>query len=388
MRILTFTTLYPYGGRTGHGVFVENRLRHLVAIQGIEAQVIAPVPWFPFKSKLFGDYGSFADAPHVEVRHGIEIRHPRYLVVPKIGMYLTPSTLAHAGLRAVKQLSTPFDVIDAHYFYPDGVAAAILARELGMPFVITARGTDINVIGTIPKARALMREAGRAASAMIAVSQALKDKMVEIGLEAEKITVLRNGVDLDLFSQADREGAKARFGFERPLLLSVGRVIEGKGHHVLIEALTQLPEYDLAIAGTGPMLAALQTQARRLNVSGRVHFLCAIPHQDMPSLYSAADILILASQREGWPNVLLEALACGTPVIATPVGGIPECISNGPAGRLLSDRSVENVVAAVREFPLSPASRVAARAYAEKFSWDATSKGQMQIFESVVKQGT
>ncbi|HEX9173229.1 MAG TPA: glycosyltransferase family 4 protein, partial [Telluria sp.] len=146
MKILTFSTLFPNSEKPGHGIFVETRLRHLVASGQVEARVVAPVPWFPSAHPRFGQYARQARVPRAELRHGIAVSHPRYPVLPKIGMNVAPLLLAQAVKPAIARLldeGFDFDLIDAHYFYPDGVAAAMLARHFNKPLVITARGSDI-----------------------------------------------------------------------------------------------------------------------------------------------------------------------------------------------------------------------------------------------------
>ena len=149
MRILTFTSLYPNAVQPHSGVFVENRLRHLVSEGSVEARVIAPVPWFPWRGNAFGRYAIMARVPAEERRFGITVLHPRYPLIPKIGMTTAPF-LMYAAIRSVAaelmESGYDFDLIDAHYFFPDGVAAAMLGIWLDRPVVITARGTDINLI--------------------------------------------------------------------------------------------------------------------------------------------------------------------------------------------------------------------------------------------------
>ena len=145
MKILTFSTLFPNSEKPGHGIFVQTRLRHLVASGQVEARVVAPAPWFPFKHPMFGQYARQAKVPRSEVRFGLQVEHPPYLVLPKIGMNVAPLLLAQAAKPAIGRLideGFDFDLIDAHYFYPDGVAAAMLARYFNKPLVITARGSD------------------------------------------------------------------------------------------------------------------------------------------------------------------------------------------------------------------------------------------------------
>ena len=147
MKILTFSTLYPNAARPIHGIFVETRLRQLLASGQIASKVVAPVPWFPSRHPWFGDYALHACAPREEWRNGIEVLHPRYLLVPKIGMTAAPFLLAQAVRPAIARLAAryAFDLIDAHYFYPDGVAAVMLGRRLERPVVITARGRSCEI---------------------------------------------------------------------------------------------------------------------------------------------------------------------------------------------------------------------------------------------------
>ncbi|MGI9510430.1 MAG: glycosyltransferase, partial [Geminicoccaceae bacterium] len=176
--------------------------------------------------------------------------------------------------------------------------------------------------------------------------------------------------------------ARRRWHVSRRTLLSVGHLIERKGHDLVIRALEHLPEVDLIIAGDGPERGRLQRLAAKLGLDERVRFTGVLAHQDLPSLYSAADALVLASSREGWPNVLLEALACGTPVIASRNWGTPEIISAPEAGHLLGERTPEAIAQAFHRLTRSPPDRTRTRQFAEGFSWDATTDGLLALFSS------
>ena len=386
MKVLTFSTLYPNAARPAHGIFVETRLRQLVASGQIQSSVVAPVPWFPFTHPAFGAYSAQARAPRAETRNGIEVLHPRFPMLPKIGMTLSPLLLYRAVRPFVERLHRErgFDLIDAHYFYPDGVAAAMLGQRLDVPTVITARGSDVNLIAQYRFPRRLIRWAARQAAAVVTVSQALKDKLVALGVEHERIHVLRNGVDLELFHPNDQERLRAELDLRRPTLLSVGNLLAFKGHGLVIEALSLLPQCELVIAGEGPDRAAFEALARQRGVSERVRFVGSLDQQDLRRYYCAADALVLASSREGWPNVLLEAMACGTPVIATAVGGVPEIVTSTEAGVVVEERSAPALARAVRELSVRPRERAATRRFAEQFGWEATSKGQLQLFRQVL----
>ena len=388
IRTLLFSTLYPSSVRPSHGIFVETRLRHLLASGEVETRVIAPVPWFPFRHKSFGKYAKHAAVPRFEERNGVRVEHPRYLLLPKIGMNSAPFTLARAGLKAARKLIAEgydFDVIDAHYFYPDGIAATIIGKALNKPVVITARGTDINLITQYEKPRKLILQAAEDCAAMITVSAALKEAIVSLGVPPAKITVLRNGVDLELFRPEDRGPARTAFRLtDRFAIASVGNLIPEKGHQLVIDALRDMPDTELLIAGGGPGKTSFQALAGRLGVADRVKFLGILPQQELRTLYSAADCLVLASAREGWPNVLLEAMACGTPVAATDVGGIGEIVVASDAGVLMDERSAGGIVRGITRLREALPSRSATRAYAEQFGWRPTTDGQLALFHRVL----
>jgi teichuronic acid biosynthesis glycosyltransferase TuaC len=389
MNILTFSTLFPNREQPSHGIFVENRLRHLLASGEVAAKVVAPVPWFPSAAERFGEYARLARVPAAETRHDLSIVHPRYLSIPKFGMHAAPFLLYLGARRAIRRLiadGASFDLIDAHYYYPDGVAAILLGREFGKPVVITARGTDVNLIGDFPLPRRMILWAARHAAASITVCAALKTRLIELGADGAKIRVLRNGVDLAQFQPRDRASARRRYGVDvtSKLLLSVGHLIERKAHHLVIEALARLKACNLLIAGDGPERAALEQLAARLGVAERVRFLGRVAQSELPDTYSAADVLVLASSREGWANVLLEAMACGTPVVASNVWGTPEVVAESAAGLLVEERSGIAFADAIGRLLASPPPREATRRYAEGFSWDATTEGQLALFRQIL----
>ncbi len=387
LRLLTFSTLYPNALQPSHGIFVETRLRHLLASGAAQSTVIAPVPWFPSTGSAFGRYAVLARVPPAEERFGIRVLHPRYPLIPRFGMSSAPFLLAQwarPAFRSVIARGYDFNVIDAHYFYPDGVAATLLGAWLRKPVVITARGTDINLIPRYRVPRALIRWAARRVNHMIAVCQALKDAMIDLGIPPERITVLRNGVDLERFQPLDRAQVRSELGVSGATLLSVGHLVERKGHHIAIEALVHLPQARLLIAGDGEERAALEALAQSLGVQDRVRFLGSVDQAVLKKYYSAADALVLASSREGWANVLLEAMACGTPVIATRVWGTPEVVAAPEAGVLMSERSPVALAAAYRELCAAYPERSATRRYAECFSWEETTRGQLELFRKLL----
>lgn len=387
MKLLVFSSLYPDATRPRHGIFVETRLRHLLTTGGIEASVIAPVPWFPFSNAVFGAYAAYARVPEQESRNGITVYHPRYLSLPKIGMSLAPWFMARAGLRITRKLrgrGERFDVIDAHYFYPDGVAAALVANRLGVPLVITARGSDLNVLPNYRVPRTWIRWAAQQATHLVTVSRALKKRLLGLGMPEGKVTVLRNGVNTELFSPVDRDAVRTNLELSGHVLLSVGNLVPAKGHDLAIHALARIPGAQLVIIGEGVDRSRLQSLVSDLELAGRVRFVGNMLQSELRDYYGAADVLLLASEREGWPNVLLEAMACGTPVIAAEVGGTPEIVAAPEAGLLLPTRDADALAAAIEHLRCHAPDRAATRRYAESFGWQETSAGQRQIFEHVM----
>lgn len=388
IRTLLFSTLYPGSTRPGHGIFVETRLRELLASGAVDTRVVAPVPWFFSTNPRYGSYARIAATPRYEVRNGVQVWHPRYFLPPKIGMNVAPFTLAAAALPTIRRLQREgfdFDLIDAHYYYPDGVAAALLAARLGKPLVITARGTDLNLIPQYPIPRRLIQWTAGQANASISVCQALSNVLADLGADPTRLKVLRNGVDLVRFQPIPQAEARHALNLgDEPLLLSVGHLVERKGHHLVIGMLPHLPEHRLLIAGDGEERGALTSLARNLNVADRVHFAGAVPQSELPRYYAAAACLVLASSREGWANVLLESLACGTPVVATRLWGTPEVVASPVAGQLAETRTVEGLLAAFQALQADYPERAAVRRYAEGFSWDETTRGQIALFQSIL----
>jgi glycosyltransferase involved in cell wall biosynthesis len=381
MKILTFSTLFPNTEKPGHGIFVETRLRHLVGSGKVASKVVAPVPWFPLQHARFGNYARLAKVPRFEERHGIAVAHPRYPVIPKVGMNVAPMLLAQAAKAHIGRIldeGYDFDLIDAHYFYPDGVAAALLGRYFNKPVVVTARGSDITLLPNYRLPRRMIRWAAQRAGAVITVCNALREEVIALGVDHGRVTSLRNGVDLELFRPIER-GENAHF-----TLLTVGHLVPVKAQELIIKALPLLPGVRLVVAGDGPNRAMLETLTRELDLAERVTFLGAVPQAQLRQHYGQADALVLASSREGWANVLLESMACGTPVVASRVYGTPEVVAAPAAGVLMDERTPQGVADAINRLRADYPDRAATRRYAEGFSWDDTTAGQIRVFGQVL----
>lgn len=350
MHILTLSTLFPNALQPVHALFVRARMEHFSRRYGHRWTVVAPVPYFPkFPFRTFKTYDTYAHVPRYEESRGYPVHHPRYIITPKVGMRYYGDWMTSGVRHLVKALhaTDPFDVIDGHYVYPDGTAAVRLGKELEIPVVLSARGTDLNLYPTIPGISDLIRSNLTMSQHLICVCEGLKQEALKLGVAEEKISVIGNGVDANRFRPGDRQAARVLLNLplDATIILSVGHLIERKGFHLLIEALTRLNREDvvLVIAGDGPERGPLERLAENLHIGDQVRFAGAVGNDALPVWYQAADVFSLASSREGWPNVLCEAQACGLPIVATKVWGIPEIVHCEQLGVLVEERNAESL---------------------------------------------
>lgn len=387
MRILTLATLFPNAAQPNFGIFVERQMAALAARPGVDITIINPIGIPPWPLSLAPRYAAARTLPAQEEWCGMNIHRPRFPAIPKIGGAANPALIARALLPLVRRLhaQTPFDLIDAEFFYPDGPAAMRIADALNLPFTVKARGADIHHWGTLPACRKQMLAAADNASALLAVSSALRGDMAAMGMAANKITVHYTGLDQARFIPRDRAAEKAKLGLSGPVILCVGALIPRKNQALLIAALTQLPAVTLLLAGQGESEADYRKLAQRLGVAARVRFMGNVPHDDLPALFAAADIMALVSKSEGLANAWVEALACGTPVMVSNVGGAGELIRSPDAGRIVAQDAAAIAMAAkeLLDRPIAPA-RVAAQV--AHFSWDANAAALEQCFRQIVQK--
>jgi glycosyltransferase involved in cell wall biosynthesis len=373
LRVLTLSTLFPSRVQPTLGVFVERQTLGLAALDDVEVELVSPVGLPPWPLSLHPHYAARAGLPLRERWKGLQAHRPRFPVVPRLGERRSAKAMAAALLPFLRRLRErfAFDVIDAEFFWPDGPAAMHLSRALGVPFSVKARGADIQYWGSRPGIGDQIVEAGRAAGGLLAVSAALRDVMAGLGMPADRIRVHRTGVDLERFAPVDRASAKQSLGVPGPLIVTAGALIPRKGQRFVIEALERLPDATLILVGDGPDRKELERRAKPLG--SRVRFLGSQPHEVLPGLLGAADAMVLPSSSEGLANVWVEALACGTPIVITDVGGAREVLDR-PAGGLLAGRNPDAIAAGICALLARPPAQEEVRKLAERFSWERNAR--------------
>jgi glycosyltransferase involved in cell wall biosynthesis len=391
MRVLVLSSVFPNSKQPTLGVFVRERMKRVA--KECDVVVVAPLPWFPGTSFLRRQWTGIAP---VEDQDGLRVLHPRFLSVPGILKWLDGILYAVSLVPFLWRLRKrfPFDLIDAHFAYPDGVAAVLLGRVFRRPVVITLRGSIVRLSG-YPLHRPQLGFALRRATKIISVSRSLKDVALSLGTVApEKIRVVPNGVDVTRFRPGDRAEARRRLKLplDRTVLLSVGGLNEGKGQHRIVRLLPGLlkrhPDLLYVIVGSERPIDTTRPLLNRLIAEHglRDHVLIAgeCRHEDVPVWLAAADVFCLATRSEGWANVLLEAVACARPVVATRVGGNAEVIPDDALGILVpadSDAALERGILEALERTWDEAALVG---HARSHSWESTARAVLDEFRRIV----
>lgn len=374
LRVLSLSTLYPNVQHPNFGVFVERQMQAVAKRGDVDLTVINPIGLPPFPLSLHQQYRQLRNLPQHEQRGGVQVMRPGFTLLPKLGARLNAGSIVRAVLPLARRLHAeqPFDLVDAQFFHPDGYAAVSIAAVLGIPVSIKARGADIHHWAHQRATAAQIREAGRRATGLLAVSQGLIDELAALGIPRDKIALHRTGLDTDLFRPYDRRMCRDQLGLPRdkPVLATVGALIPRKGQRFVIKALAELPEAILLIAGKGGDEPALRILAKELGVAERVRFLGPVPHSELPILLNAADVFVLPSLSEGLANAWVEALACGTPVVTTPIPGALELITEPDWGRLAERDSVA-IAAAIAELLASQPQPERVQQAVAGMSWQA-----------------
>jgi glycosyltransferase involved in cell wall biosynthesis len=391
VRILTFTTLFPNSAQPNLGIFVFQRVAALSAIPGNTLEAVAPLPWSP--PGLGGRKASkIRSIPSRETIGGLTVHHPRYPLLPRVSMPVHAWLMFRGALALARRLhrDRPFDCIDAHYVYPDGKAALLLGKALGLPVVVSARGSDLNLFPSFPLIRPQIRRTLREAAGRIAVSAALGQAAREVAAADCDVRVIGNGVDTARFFPVDRGEARQRLGLppQAQIVVSVAALVPVKGHARLFRAFqtlrVKLPGLHLYLVGEGPSRGQLRSLAASLGLGPRVHFAGSCPNESLRDWYSAADLSCLASSREGWPNVVLESLACGTPVVATRVWGTPEILVSPDLG-ILVDQSEAAIANGLESALTRDWNRERLVAHARAREWSVVGREVDSYFREIVR---
>lgn len=375
MRLLFLATDFPNRYEPHKGVFNRSLVRALAARH--EVRVIAPIPW-PVRRRAAG--------PDPAAGEPYPVRYPTYYYPPKVGRHRYDAFYGWSIRRAVRETLTDFhpDAVMAYWAHPDGAVAARVARRIGAQSAVIVGGSDVMLLPQVPRRRRAVEQALGAVDAVLTVSDSLRRKAIDLGVDPARAFVWRQGLDTTKFYLRDKVEARRRLGLpdDRPLLVWVGRLVPVKGLDVLLDACGRLrtdgPPFRVMLVGDGPLRPALEAQARTLGLAEVVTFVGARDHTELPDWYAAADWTLLPSRSEGLPNVLRESLACGTPFIASDVGGVSEIVGDS-GSRLVPPGDSAAWAAAIRAALAGPAPRPNVR----PASWDESAAALVDVLQSV-----
>ncbi len=387
LRVLILSTLFPDASRSTFGGFVERQTVGLAARDDVELEVVAPIGIPPWPLSRHPRYRAFSEVPEREVWKDIIVHRPRFPLIPMIGSRFSPGAIARTAMPLLHKIRArfPFDAINAEFFYPDGPAAMRLARAFDVPFSIKSRGSDIHYWGERAGCAKQILAAGNAADGMLAVSEAIKRDMVALGMPEERIAVHYTGIDRARFKPVDRITAKEKLGVSGPLIVTVGALMERKGQTLAIRALADIPDATLILVGEGPDRGTIEKLSARLGLDDRVRLLGNRPHDEVAGLVAAADAMVLPSASEGLANAWVEALASGTPIVISDVGGAGELMGRPEAG-VLVEREPAAIAAAVNSILADPPDRQAVAATVERFSWETNAEQLFQHLSGVARK--
>lgn len=394
-RVLVFASLFPSSVQPGAGLFIRERMFRVG--NELPLIVVSPKPWFPFQGivrKLRPGYRP--QPPKCEVQGGVEVYYPRFLSFPVIGRSLDGLSMALCCLPLMRKLKKRFqyNIVDAHFAYPDGYAATRLARWVGARVTITLRGTEVPLSRSLMRRRLMLSALARA-DRIFAVADSLKRHVAGLGADPRKIEVVGNGVDTDKFQRMTKAEARRKLGLPEHarVLITVGGLVPRKGFHRVIACLPALlrefPDLQYLIVGgaspEGNNERELRALVDELRLADSVHFLGSIAPDELKWPLSAADVFVLSTSNEGWANVLLEAMACGLPVVATDVGGNREVISDSSIGVIVPFDDHDALVDALNEALERRWDHSRIVNYARDNSWDSRVEILVREFQGLVE---
>jgi teichuronic acid biosynthesis glycosyltransferase TuaC len=388
-RILISSGIFPNRILGNRGIY---NLKQAIALRsaGCEVKVVAPVPFIPRFLKV-RQYAWQAAVPREDDVAGFRVTYPRYFVTPKVLRSLHGFFLFLSVVLRYRRIVSRFkpDVIYGFFAYPYGFANAMMGRLFGVPVVTYCRGSDIHSIARNRLQGRLIAWSLRLADRVLSVSEALKKDVVALGVDPDHVTVVHNGIEPDRFTSVDRESARRQLSLpaDGALAVCVSRLSGEKGIDVLIDSIAYVktPNFMLVLVGDGPQRAMLEERARSLGVAGRVLFAGDRPHDEVPLWVSAANLSVLGSRKEGYPNAVVESLACGRPVVATDVGGVREILTSERLGLLVAPEDAEAFGAAVEDALGRPWDTAAIEAVGKSRDWAAVARDVLNEFDSIIK---
>jgi glycosyltransferase involved in cell wall biosynthesis len=378
--VVVFSSLFPNAMQPGAGLFIRERMFRVG--QRLPICVVSPAPWFPLQGLLRRFRPGFRTAASAHERQqGLDVWFPRFFSVPGVFKGMDGLMMALSAWPRLRRLQREgrLDVIDAHFAYPDGYAATLLGGWLGVPVTITLRGTEARHV-RIPRLAGKVRLAVQRASRVFAVSESLRQVVLGLGAAPDHVRVVGNGVDIQRFSPMPQAEARRALNLapDAPVLVTVGALVERKGFHRVVELLPALrrrfPGLTYLIVGgsspEGDISDRLRQQVQSLALGDAVRFLGPWAPEQLRVPLSAADLFVLPTRNEGWANVLLEAMACGRPVVATDVGGNAEVICMPSLGRTVPFGDAAALQQAIEQALTATWDAAAIRAYAERNTWE------------------
>lgn len=390
MNILSVCHFFPNRLRPYSGIFVKERIKHVARSNDITLSVIAPIPSFPLMS-MIQKYQDLEALEYHEIFDGLEVVHPRYFMIPKFFKILD-SMFFERSLTAFLEKNPAYlnyDIFDFHWTYPDAIGGLESARKFGKKAVVTVRGNEALYFFDTSKMRKVLQEKLCEFDHVIAVSSDLQHKIVtEYNVPPSKVSVIANGIDCRKFHVMDRGEALKTCGRDcnRQFILAVSRLSHEKGLEYLFDAFARLkrPDLDLIIIGDGPLKKQLTEMCRRYGIADNVIFLGDVRHEKLIAWYNAADLFCLPSLREGCPNVVIEALACGTPVVASHVGGIPDLVTGPDCGYLIPPGDAEKLSRALEKALAADWNREIIASVGSARSWEHVAENVIQVFERIL----
>lgn len=387
------STLFPSSTQPHLGLFVQRRLEALAELRQLRAMVgIGRFPIIEFhpryRARRLTESSRMFGSTHVE--------YLRYLSVPRYLKRADGASFGRALVTAARSAEFAPTVLLAELAYPDGMAALHLSNRLKLPFVVTVRGHDVNDLPSDPIHRALISRVLSSANAVACVADALGDAVVALGAERSRVHTVPNGVDASVFS-VDRQASRKALGIqeEDKLLVSVGHLVERKGHHLIVEALSKLPSLlrertRLIIVGgpseEGDASKLVSGAIASAGLQERVELKGAMGPADVARHIAAADGLVLASSKEGRPNVLLESFCSGTPVVATRVWGTPELLPNASFG-VLVERSVAGLADGIGRLLTTQYDVTRIQEWGRSFSWERSARALDDLLTAATREG-